>query len=79
MSRFDYIKYDEKACNDQAIAKNLATTIESFITCSFKPSRAQALALTRLEEAYMWIGKMIRDEQIERNKTFTSQEERSNS
>jgi hypothetical protein len=27
-------------------------------------SRAKSLALTKLEECYMWIGKMIRDEQI---------------
>lgn len=28
--------------------------------------RAKALAITKLEEAYMWVGKALRDEQQER-------------
>lgn len=41
--------------------------------------RAKALALTKLEEVYMWIGKAIRDDQIERNGSAELQEERNNS
>jgi len=38
--------------------------------------RAKALAITKLEEVYMWIGKAIRDDQIKRNGSAELQEER---
>ena len=41
--------------------------------------RSASLALTKLEEAYMWIGKQIRDDQIARNEHYELQEERVNS
>ena len=44
-----------------------------------KSPRTVALALTKLEECYMWIGKAIRDDQIERNGSAELQEERTNS
>ncbi len=78
MSRFDYVAYDEKAGTDQRFAKDLVTEIETFIN-SLKSPRAKALAHTKLEETYMWIGKAIRDDQIERNGSAPLQEERCNS
>jgi len=36
--------------------------------------RAKALAITKLEEVYMWIGKAIRDDQIKRNGSAELQE-----
>lgn len=63
--RFDYVKYDETAVNAQAAAKDRMQAIESFIE-SLPKGRAQALALTKLEEVYMWIGKAIRDDQVAR-------------
>jgi hypothetical protein len=67
MSRFDYVQYDEESRDDQETAKVLVTNIEQFIEFDFKDSRSKALALTKLEECYMWIGKMIRDKQLERS------------
>lgn len=65
-SRFDYIAYDEIAIQQQASAKDACKRLEDEIL-DLKQSRATSLALTKLEEAYMWIGKAIRDQQIERN------------
>jgi hypothetical protein len=81
MSRFDYVAYDEKAVRDQAAFKNVATTIESMIEGAITSPRAKALALTKLEECYMWIGKGVRDDQIARlgAANVKLQEERSNS
>lgn len=66
MSRFDYIKYDGQSLNEQMKAKDLCIQMEAFIN-SLGYDRPVALALTRLEEVYMWIGKSIRDRQIERS------------
>lgn len=89
MSRFDYVKYDEKAVKDQKLAKDLCSSLESNINMigrSLDPhvdkafcSRAKDEAIKKLEEVYMWIGKAIRDEQIARNLTKPPlQEERTN-
>lgn len=88
MSRFDYVAYDEHSAADQRESKELVSRLETFIdslgtddatpvarkTCG----RAKALALTKLEECYMWIGKAIRDDQIERNGSAPLQETRNN-
>lgn len=60
-SRFDYVKYDEKALNDQAALKEAFIDIEQMVNNSLQNGRAKALVLTKLEEAYMWCGKDIRD------------------
>lgn len=90
MSRFDYVKYDQKAVLDQESAKDLMIEMETLINsigtneparCNFSSGagRARSLALTKLEEVYMWIGKAIRDDQITRNGSAPLQEERANS
>jgi ribosomal protein L33 len=63
-SRFDYVKYDEKANELQALFKAAMTEIEADIDANIRSPRAKALALTKLEEVYMWIGKGIRDDQV---------------
>ncbi|MFN3453459.1 MAG: hypothetical protein ACK41T_00765 [Pseudobdellovibrio sp.] len=78
MSRFDYVAYDEKAQGQQLEAKEQVIVLESLIN-GLKSPRARASALTKLEECYMWIGKAIRDDQIERNGSAELQEERTNS
>lgn len=81
MSRFDYVAYDQDAQARQAAAKRLATDLETFINENLTTAaagRAKALALTKLEEVYMWIGKGIRDDQIARNGSAPLQEERGN-
>ncbi len=67
MSRFDYIKYDDQSVRQQNIAKRMVEELEEFIEKIHptpKTSRAKALAITQLEQVYMWIGKAIRDEQL---------------
>ena len=76
--RFDYVKYDAKATEDQAQFKTMFEEVELACRRNLKPGRASALVFTKLEEAYMWIGKAIRDEQIVRNGTSELQERRGN-
>ncbi len=77
-SRFDYVAYDEYAQKGQELAKILCQKLESSIE-NLPTGRAKSLALTRLEETYMWIGKAIRDDQISRNGSAPLQESRNNS
>ncbi len=79
MSRFDYVKYDERALAIQKTAKELCSVLEAGINIEIQSPRAKALALTKLEEVYMWIGKGIRDDQIARNGGAPLQESRTNS
>lgn len=78
-SRFDYVKYDQAAIDQQDVTKNNVRDVETLINkiaASPGGQRAKSLALTKLEECYMWIGKLIRDEQIARNGSAPLQEER---
>lgn len=76
MSRFDYVKYDEQAQCDQERMKGVVSSLESHIDATIKCGRSKSLALTKLEEVYMWIGKGIRNDQIARNGSAELQEER---
>jgi hypothetical protein len=75
--RFDYVKYDKQAVDTQADFKEEFEALEQMVLSNLKPGRASSLVLTKIEEAYMWIGKAIRDEQIVRNGSAELQEERS--
>lgn len=74
MSRFDYVRYDEFATDQQISSKLRMDDMEAFIETRLKSPRAKAIALTKLEECYMWIGKAIRDDQIARNGSAPLQE-----
>jgi len=76
MSRFDYVKYDDKAIDQQGWFKQEFEELESGVNQFLQSPRAKALVLTKLEEAYMWVGKAIRDDQIARNGSAPLQEER---
>lgn len=80
VSRFDYIKYDETAMRDQAEAKKAVQLVERTIEMIYPGvgSTPKSKALQHLEECYMWIGKMIRDDQIDGNRKSELQEERNN-
>ena len=78
MNRFDYVAYDDMAKLQQAIFKGQFVKLTDDIEKLYK-GRAASLALTSLEEAYMWIGKQIRDDQLTRNGNINLEEERSNS
>lgn len=66
MGPFDYIKYDEQAASNQARFKAAFEELEALVTAQLPAGRAQSLVLTKLEEAYMWVGKAIRDDQVAR-------------
>lgn len=68
MSRFDNIVYDDDSKFIQEQFKELYMQLEFFID-DLDEGRAKSLALTKLEESYMWVGKAIRDEQIKRGGT----------
>ena len=78
-TRFDYVKYDDKAMIIQDEFKQRVYHFEQSIEANLISPRAKALVLTKLEECYMWIGKAIRDDQIKRNGSAPLQEERKNS
>lgn len=77
-SRFDYVGYDQTAGVFQSRAKMISGYLEALIE-ELPAGRAQAMAFTKLEETYMWIGKAIRDDQIARNGTAPLQENRNDS
>lgn len=75
MGRFDYVRYDEQAQKAQDAFKEMFSQLTMNVEAMDK-GRAQSLALTKLEEAYMWVGKALRDEQIARNGSAPLMEER---
>jgi hypothetical protein len=80
MSRFDYVKYDAVSSGYQELFKKIVVELEQMVSQipSEQAGRAKALAVTSLEEFYMWVGKAIRDDQIARNGGAEPQEERKN-
>ncbi len=67
MSRFDGIRFTEETARLHEHSTKLAQSLELLIeSCECKKAaRSKAVALTKLEECHMWIGKMIRDTQID--------------
>jgi hypothetical protein len=59
--------------------KSLFEQIETYADLNLADSRAKSLLMTSLEEAYMWTGKAIRDEQIARGGDATHLPERTQS
>lgn len=67
--RFDYIEYDTISEHKSSNCKDLCSQLEYYLNGEFLPSREQSLAITKLEECFMWIGKTIRHDQLERHKS----------
>ena len=78
MGRFDYVKYDQLATDRQGVIKASCQELEQLLYF-LDDSRPKALAIAKLEEFYMWVGKAIRDDQIKRNFTAPLQEQRGES
>lgn len=76
-TRLDYVKYDGTAQMQQMEAKDICLDLEYWIDKNIK-GRPASLAMTKLEELYMWIGKAIRDQQLTERFDDTPQEERGN-
>lgn len=66
MSRFDYIKYDQQSQNTQQTLKKHFEAIEKVLCEDLPVGLEKDLAMMKLEEAYMWVGKAIKEEQIGR-------------
>jgi hypothetical protein len=64
MSRFDYVHFDEEAQHKQNTLKSLYFELERALGNLLPAGRATSLAITHLEESFMWVGKSLRDEQI---------------
>lgn len=65
--RFGYVKYDEKSLADCLAAKAEFVRVTEFVESILPPGRPLSLALTHLEDAFMWVGKGIRDAQVIRD------------
>ena len=65
-TRFDAVPFDTECLELQGEAKRLCLELEEMIL-SIGGRRATALALTKLEECHLWIGKAIRDKQLDRS------------
>ena len=76
MSRFDYVKYDGSAELKQTELKASIASVEGYVEHHLSNSPRKQLIMDKLEEAYMWMGKAIRDDQIARNGSAPLQEER---
>jgi hypothetical protein len=75
---FSYVQYDNKAKADQEELKAMFEAVEDFVVKHLNNGRAKSLVMTKLEEAYMWTGKSIRDDQIARNVNTAHVAERTN-
>lgn len=75
-TRFDSVEYDNLAVEKQAEFKRQFVSLAKDVEVLLPNGRAKSLVYTKLEEAYMWVGKAIRDEQISRN---PQQDQRSDS
>jgi len=79
MSRFDYVEYDKEAIETQKLFKKMFIDLESTVNLHIKCGRSKALVMTNLEETYMWVGKGVRNDQIEKNGSAPLQEGRTDS
>jgi hypothetical protein len=62
--RFDYVNFSESSMTASNEMRDLMTRLERAISDRLpQDARSTSLALTKLEEAWMWIGKSIRDQQ----------------
>jgi hypothetical protein len=77
--RFDYTKYDEQSTALQAEFKAACQDMETLIDTRLHDPRYKALALIKLEEFYMYVGKAVRNDQYARSTLNPLQEDRGNS
>lgn len=61
---YTYVKYDAEIAAEQEAFKKEFEALTVKVITQVAPGRHQSLCLTHLEEAYMWIGKALRDKQI---------------
>jgi hypothetical protein len=62
--RLEYVKYDDISLENNARFKLIFESILGNLEYSLKDSREKELALNAVEEAFMWVGKAIKSDQI---------------
>ncbi len=66
MSRFDYVKLDDDSTQLLSDLRNLCVDLEALLMSGTTHSREYALAMTNLEQAFMWMGKAVRNDYLAR-------------
>lgn len=66
MSRFDFIKYDEKSQETQGPLKKHFEAIEKILDEDLPEGSEKDNALMKLQESYHWVGESIKCDQIDR-------------
>lgn len=70
--RFTYVDYDAHSMEKSLAIRDALREVEALLM-RLPESRPRSLALTKLEEALMWAGKAIRDEQLAREAEATKE------
>ena len=68
-NRFDWIVYDDNSVLLQAKYKEMFKQLEAELCLGLKPSSELTLACIKLEEAFMWVGKSVKHDQIKREQS----------
>lgn len=63
--RFDYVRYDDESVKKSEELKADFVALTAKLE-KLAPGRYSSLAITAIEESFMWVGKAIRDEQVSR-------------
>jgi hypothetical protein len=66
IGRFDYVEFDDIAAVKQLRMRMTFEELVQSIERSLPDGRARALAITKIEEAFGWLSRAIRDEQLDR-------------
>lgn len=65
--RFSYVKYDSEISAKSEMFKVLCEQLDQAMVDNLPHGRERNLAHTYLEQVFMWIGKSLRDMQIEKD------------
>ncbi len=76
MSRFDGIAFNEQSKTWSSELKKSFEKLEEQIDNYLLDSRSKSVAITHLEDAFMWINKAIKDQQIKSEGDPALQQER---
>ena len=69
----DSVPFDEHHQRVHAALKEQYTRLHNMISQNVMSPRARALALTNLEQSFLWLGRAIREDQIGTNLAKASQ------
>lgn len=66
MSKLEYVKYDENSLELSDSFKKKYDSLIEFVEDNLESFEEKKLVIIRLEESFMWVGKCIRNAQINR-------------